>query len=285
MVNRMGQPEHIGEILARNQLGRLSALTKTEGVCKCGTKFYTWSGENECKKCRDDRFYEEERQKTLAEMPRIQKETRLGWLEKSGIPDVFRSKTFDDFDSSLQPKAFKSVLRFDEKKSAVLLSPGVYGVGKTHLVCALVNKIIASVEPAVLCDDLSVRFRICPVKFMTENEMLRRIRNSYNRANLKVDDANYEETEQDIYADLERPQLIVIDDVGKVRPRDLSFTQGVYFNIIDERYSSGRAIILTTNLDFTELEAHIGGACADRLREMCGKDGFVKMAGKSYRQK
>ncbi|GAJ02756.1 unnamed protein product, partial [marine sediment metagenome] len=35
-------------------------------------------------------------------------------------------------------------------------------------------------------------------------------------------------------------------------------------------------------LDYPELEELIGGACADRLREMCGKN-ILKMSGKSYR--
>jgi DNA replication protein DnaC len=42
-------------------------------------------------------------------------------------------------------------------------------------------------------------------------------------------------------------------------------------------------IILTTNLSLSELEAHIEGACTDRLREMC-RVNIVKMAGVSYRK-
>lgn len=42
-------------------------------------------------------------------------------------------------------------------------------------------------------------------------------------------------------------------------------------------------IILTTDLSLSELEAHIGGACMDRLREMCGVN-IVKMAGLSYKK-
>jgi DNA replication protein DnaC len=42
-------------------------------------------------------------------------------------------------------------------------------------------------------------------------------------------------------------------------------------------------IIITTNLDVVRIEEHIGGACADRLVQMCGKN-FVRMTGKSYRE-
>jgi len=44
-------------------------------------------------------------------------------------------------------------------------------------------------------------------------------------------------------------------------------------------------LILTMNLTLQELEDHIGGAPADRLREMCGRSGFITMKGESYRKR
>ena len=77
--------------------------------------------------------------------------------------------------------------------------------------------------------------------------------------------------------------VLILDDVGKTKPRDISFLQGVYFRIIDERYAGNKPIVLTTNLSLADLEAHIGGSCADRLNEMCGTENIVQMRGKTYR--
>jgi len=202
------------------------------------------------------------------------------WFDECGVPGIFIEKSFADFESELQPKAFDAVKGWMDT-SLVLLSPGVYGVGKTHLVCALAEHLLRTKDKAVFRPtSYSIQRLQCPVTFTTESKLLARIRNTFNRGD------DYEaETEAEVYKSLAKFPLLIIDDVGKVRPRDYSFLQGVYFNIIDDRYVNEQYIILTTNLDYTEIEEHIGGASADRLREMCGKNGFIKMTGKSYRRR
>jgi DNA replication protein DnaC len=196
------------------------------------------------------------------------------------LPELFRGKTFDNFESRRQLKAFKTMQSYTAGQSIVLLSPEIYGVGKTHLVAALINRMIQTVEAARVTKELDVVTNRCPVLFVTENQLLARIRATFNR---KSDSEG--ETEEEIFRTVESAPLLVIDDCGKVRPNDYSFLQGVYFRILDSRYTRRRPIIVTTNLGYEELERHIGGACADRLREMCGKEGFIKMTGESYRKK
>ena len=214
----------------------------------------------------------------------------MEWCDTAHMPKYFLNKNFNNFDRKLQPKAFDVAKQYHcdwpagNSQSLVFLSPGVYGVGKTHLVCSILNQLFDRVDKVVLTTEGHIRKLPCPAYFTSENELLRRIRQTFNRTNKNDHTEYYEETEQDVYSDLSKVSLLIVDDVGKVKSRDLTFTQSDYFNIIDERYSDDKPIILTTNLDYAELEEHIGGACADRLREMCGKDGFVKMTGKSYRQ-
>ena len=289
--------ENTREILAKSQQGLSRGLNeKIIKKCSCGATFDAWRvqrhdgtiypGNEKCQKCQaidDNARRKVEAEKQLTDT--VQTVTCY-WEDDSNVPPLFRLKTFENYETKLQPKAVSAIKKlqwkFDEETmktaSLVLLSPGVYGVGKTHLVCALVNKSIETEKKAYLNDYMNVQTIRCPVYFTTENELLRRIRATY-------DHKDGGETEEDIYKKLSRFDLLIVDDVGKVRPRDLTFLQGVYFNIIDQRYTDADAIILTTNLDYSELESHIGGACADRLREMCGKDGFVKMSGSSYRQR
>jgi len=270
--------------------------TTIDEVCQCGEQFKArvmvrpngslGSSCGKCEKCRAVDDYNERKAQAEVELVQVAEDQAFQWLEDSNMPAKFWYKTFANFDKALQPKAFEATRNLqwqwddaDENppKSLVLLSPGVYGVGKTHLVCALANQIIETERKAFLRNDLYIQKCRCPVYFATETELLRRIRMTFGN--------NATETEADVYRELSRLSLLIIDDVGKVRPRDLNFLQGAYFGIIDSRYNEQQPVVLTTNLGFADLEAHIGGACADRLMEMAGAGGFVKMTGKSYRGK
>ena len=282
----------------------------TEVVCEeCGQTFQDTiycrqdgsqtNAYKKCPACREKEGRSNAEQKLQLQLKEAVQDQEGVWFDECSIPDAFALKTFEDFDAKLQPKAFKAVKNLQWQwqdgagkdgedippQSLVLLSPSIYGLGKTHLVCALINQIIETEEKAIISQNTYIRKLPCPVYYTAENTLLRRIRQTFNRSNAHNDDKFYEETENDVYKKLARPDLLIIDDVGKVRPRDLNFLQGVYFNIIDQRYTDSHPIILTTNLDLSELEEHIGGACADRIREMAGSTGFIKMTGKSYRQR
>lgn len=287
----------------------LTTLRKETRTCSCGKDFTAYikvvdgkdalDGETTCQECRALVEEGEWKNELLTVLPLSQSNQLALWLQECNLPLLFRGKTFANFERKLQPKAYDTLKNYnrESRKSIVLLSPDLYGVGKTHLVAALINntylvaKDTASITQTKLLafnEDgsyVNIKKYPCPVYFAVENTLLSRIRQTFSRSNKHDDDPFYEETEEDVYQKLAKYELLVIDDVGKVRPRDFSFLQSVYFRIIDDRYSNELPIILTTNLSFTELEAHIGGACADRLLEMAGKENFILMTGKSYRRK
>ena len=216
------------------------------------------------------------------ELPEREKEVRLKWRSKCGLESDLFNKTFTNFKRNNQPNAYDIVKNL--KRSLLLYSENIYGLGKTHLVAALVNDLI-NTSPAAeieLWNGLDpVIFDLpCPAYYVREVNLMDRIRATFNRR--EVDGVTIGETEQDVYSVLKHVNLLIIDDVGKIRPRDLSFLQSIYFRLIDDRYVNHKNIIFTTNMTLLELGNHIGGASADRLREMCD---FVKMTGKSYRHK
>ncbi len=282
---------------------KVSALKQTAKCIECGADFGQWSGwlgdkhvtgADRCQVC--ETAAEAKRQKVIDERVAIEtrEEQREVWMDNYGVPSMFQSRTFKTFERTLQTKAFDAIKKYAEDglyewasddtpaQSIVLLSPNLFGVGKTHLVCAALNYIVETVDTVSVRRDGTVIRKMCPCLFTSENQLLARIRATYNRNTAHDNNEHYEETEEDVYRKLSNKTLLVIDDVGKVRPKDLTFLQTVYFRILDERYVTQSAVILTTNLDGAQLEEHIGGACADRLREMCGKN-FIKMSGKSYR--
>lgn len=285
----------------QQELSRTSSSTESAECATCGascerTVFTRPDGEQTyfprvpiCDACADvasKKATAERLAKELEEKAELQEDK---WHTQCGI-DAFGGfmlkafegdddpEGFQGFDRSRQPRAYDAVKSWEPSQSLILASPGIYGVGKTHLACALVTKLLYDSEKVRVING-SVRRLPCPVFITNEAKMMARIRKTFNRH----DDEDYE-TEEDVYRAVTSPNLLIIDDVGKVRPRDLSFLQGVYYRIIDDRYTEEKAVILTTNLSLDELEAHIGGACADRMREMCGKAGIIVMSGQSYRR-
>ena len=227
---------------------------------------------DECSAAYDDRMERERREKELAAATI---ERRRQWDGLCGIPKKFADATFENFDKTKQPKAFKAMSEWDGKSLILASPPGIYGVGKTHLAAALAHKLMAT-TPSAMMQHGAVLLMPLPVMFTTEPLLMERIRSTFNR--------DAEEHEDRIFAAMEKVGLLIIDDVGKRQPRDLSFTQQVWYRVIDGRYTGNRPIILTTNLLPRELEEHVGGACADRLDEMCGPSGMIALKGESQRR-
>ena len=236
--------------------------------------------------CPDCRHAEEEEEKKRDETANkeIMASLRLNWLEDSGVPLRFQNCEFGNFKKELQPKAYAAALEYAKNtlsdwpeteegaEPSLLLYSNSYGVGKTHLVAAIANYIIENTELTKPRPGYP-----CPVFFTYETQLMLRIRATYNR---NADEGG--ETEEQVYKQLSRVNLLVLDDVGKEKPADPRFCQRVYFNLINERYNGCDPIVITSNLSPDALAGHIGDAAADRLAEMC-KDHIFKLTGKSYR--
>jgi DNA replication protein DnaC len=63
--------------------------------------------------------------------------------------------------------------------------------------------------------------------------------------------------------------LLHIDDLGAEKSSDWVLEQ--LYAIVDERYGTNRSIVVTTNLEFPQLEEQIGERTVSRLAEMCDK--------------
>lgn len=220
-----------------------------------------------------DRVREQEHQRELAEKSTLRRNEWRAAL-KIEIGAEFEHKTFESFNPKLQHRAYKAIHAWNGN-SIILLSPGVYGVGKTHLVCALARRMTETFDAAVSVQGY-VTSLPRPVMFTTEQLLLERIRATFHEEPLEY-------TEQ-VYQELENIRLLIVDDVAKQsKPRDGSFVESVWYRIIDSRYRYRRPLILTGNLTPDELEQHVGGAAADRLADMCGRNGIIVMSGESQR--
>lgn len=230
------------------------------------------------------------------------------WRVNSGVPERYESTTFDTFkitnkehrqEESLniaRTFARKLIDHVNTPPHALVLSSKVYGVGKTHLLTSIANEILNKAKAADIMNWFEIhndwdketrtykenRVPIARIRqnaaifhYISEPDLLSNIRDTFNN--------DSETTEQDYYAKLNEYQLLIIDDVGKVKPKDLSFVQQVYYRLIEYRYVNLKHIALATNLVGDELESFIGGAVASRLLEMTEGKNFLTMQGEDYR--
>lgn len=240
-------------------------LLKGDGYCPaCAKKVY----EEEVAKEEADR---------LAEIAGIRRKRR----ESSGIPPKFMNEDFSTFKKGWQDKALKTCWNYAEGfpvdkrpkgyRSLYLWSTESWGTGKTHLACAVIHRIL----------DRWKGERSCPrVVFLSEPELFRRIQATYS---FNHEERQVRESEDDILKGIIYADLLLLDDVGKEKRADPRFIQRTIYSIIDGRYKNELPIVITANLDPTNLKEHLESASFDRVFEMMqGKS--IRVDGKSYRR-
>ncbi len=242
-------------------------------------------GRDYCKKCSKQKLEEREALEEAFRLAGIAG-TRLKWRTGCGIPRKFMLAEFGTLKDFHYQQIYKTAVDyadgfpFDKRPygypSLVLTSAKSWGVGKTHLACAIIHRILNRWDGEEISN---------PTLFITEPDLFRSIRATFNFSN---DERRWRESEDDIINRLCRVSLLVLDDVGKEEVSDPRFVQRILYTIIDGRYRNMLPMVITANLDKDRLATHLGGsrgneASFDRLVEMCrGK--ITQMDGSSYRR-
>ncbi len=149
------------------------------------------------------------------------------------------------------------------------------GVGKTHLSAAIAHRIL----------DRCNSQPFPRIHWVNEPELIARLRATINYT---PEERKYRQTYEDIIHECFHCNLLIVDDVGKEKPKDLSYTQQAMFAIINYRYNNNYPMVITANLNPKNLKVHLGTgtdeASFDRFFEMIeGK--MLAIAGPSYRRK
>jgi DNA replication protein DnaC len=171
----------------------------------------------------------------------------------SVIPAKYRGVSFDRPPiTDLEPTVVGVVREYVDDLASQLDSGrglwlmGDVGTGKTSL-AMLVSK-------AALEHGRSVAIYSLP-------RLLARIRRTYDA---DIGEQSYLE----FFERLTAVDLLHLDDLGAEKRTDWVLEQ--LYSLIDERYESQRAIVVTTNLDQARLEEQIGARTVSRLVEICG---------------
>lgn len=192
------------------------------------------------------------------------KRDRLQYLDsmrRTGFPDAeMREWTFaksDHTDQKNENIARKYVANFDAMRSqgTGLLLCGSVGTGKSFLAAAIANELISQGTPCLMTNFSRIISRISE-KFGGDQKYL---------------------------DDLNRFDLLIIDDLGA--ERDSDFTWEKVMNVIDARYRAGLPLIVTTNLNPKDLYDPSDirrQRVFSRLKEMCI---FLEVNGADRRSK
>lgn len=172
----------------------------------------------------------------------------LDSMRRTGFPDAeMREWTFaksDHADQRNENIARRYVANFDtlRKQGTGLLLCGQVGTGKSFLAAAIANELISQGTPCLMTNFSRIISRVSE-KFGGDQKYL---------------------------DDLNRFDLLIIDDLGA--ERDSDFTWEKVMNVIDARYRAGLPLIITTNLgpkDFADRGDIRRQRVFSRLKEMC----------------
>lgn len=179
------------------------------------------------------------------------KQERLARIEKyrnTGFPDRELQKCRFDLDDQKSKKASDMcrnyARRFDEFRKAgkgLILFGGV-GTGKTFLASCIANELIDNGVPCLVTNFARI---------------INTIQGMYEGKQKYLDSLN-------------EFDLLVIDDLGI--ERNTEYVNELVYNIIDARYRSGKPMIITTNLKYTDLyhtEDTSKARIYSRIIEMC----------------
>jgi DNA replication protein DnaC len=195
--------------------------------------------------------------RTVPRCPRCAHESKIRLVVgQAAIPERFSSRTFESYiDQGYrgQAAALATVQAYAEhfadqsKGGRGLLLIGNTGTGKTHLASAAANHLAGMGVVAL---------------YTTASDAGRRIRDTWKR--------NTGPSEREVYEVYALPQLLVIDEVGRV-----AADREILFEILDRRHQDTRPTVLLSNLPMEvtaksqgqSLREYLGEAALRRLRE------------------
>jgi DNA replication protein DnaC len=147
--------------------------------------------------------------------------------------------------------------------AGILLASPEVGIGKTHLAIAAAREGVVRYRPAIGEQILAV---------WDMPSFVDAVRHTYDDGGTAG-----------LMLSVQQPAILVLDDIGTehVGKESWPWYQGLMFQIVNARWLSRRATIVTTNLEPDELWEWVGPRVFSRLVELTGVP--LRMEGEDYR--
>jgi DNA replication protein DnaC len=237
------------------------------------------AAENACSLCNGSGWLlrEEHGQRFASECACQKGSARIAKWRAAGIPERYQDCSFQTLNevalSSRKPNPSLPIAKRIAEEfadaypyvDAGLLFLGGSGVGKTHLMIAIVNEVTRSKGRQAL--------------YVNFADLLMKIQSTF-----KSDSAESKEDVIGPYIDVE---LLALDELGATKPSE--FARDMLYALLNARYNHRRVTIATSNFmdeigpgERERLEDRIGYRLRSRLHEMCRN---VELQGEDYRLK
>ena len=195
-------------------------------------------------KCDRDRQEQEKQREKLLKQDRLRQNC---FISQNQIAYTFENAD-ENTDKDIIKKAKNYVKHFEEmrKDNVGLLLYGNVGSGKTYIACGIANAIITEYSYNVKIRNFA------------------QILNDLQKGGFNLDRNEYIEQ-------ITSPTLLILDDFGIERNTEYALEQ--IYNVINARYLRARPTIITTNLNFKDIEKEqddiMLGRIYSRIIEMC----------------
>ncbi|MDK2971786.1 MAG: replication protein DnaC [Candidatus Sumerlaeota bacterium] len=173
-------------------------------------------------------------------------------MERARIPARFRNKRLSTFRVAPGDTVRRDIRKFAEsyarsftpKEERGLILRGGTGSGKTHIATGILHEVLRNGYSGL---------------YVNVSSLMARLQYSFEK--------DSEERQEEILGEMDSADLLVFDDLGAESARD--WIRDRIYLIINNRYESCRALIVTTNCDDSELAVRNGERVVSRLHEMC----------------
>lgn len=196
------------------------------------------------------------------------------WIEKRhrnamksiGVPSRYLNARIEDFPDDYH--------HLTQTRAGVYLY-GSCGVGKTHLMAALVRNDVMNAKPKKSIGYNPYRgFNDGPTYnypiFGTVPELLYKLRSTYNN--------NFDSSENTIIESYTNSETLYLDDLGTEKASEWALEK--LFFIIDRRYKNEKRILFSSNYSLSQLSNRLDDRIASRIAGMCD---VIEMKGPDRR--